>query len=179
MQQSEAASADRNPPAKIHDCLTGAIITAYTLYYGIRSTFATMTIGELAKRAGVNVQTIRYYERVKLIPASHRWPGSGYRDFDEEELQRLRFIRSAKDLGFTLNEIRELIDLRILPGESCVEVKALLKSKRREVASRIVEMKQLQSALDKLIRGCSRRRNKATCPALWAIMDRAKTAGKR
>lgn len=137
-----------------------------------------MTIGELAKRAGVNVQTIRYYERVKLFPATHRWPGSGYRDFDDDALLRLRFIRSAKELGFTLEEIKELIDLRILPGESCAEVKHLLKAKRQEIAARLTEMKRLQKALDKLISACSHRRNKSTCPALWAIMERADLVAK-
>ncbi len=137
-----------------------------------------MTIGEFARRANVNVQTIRYYERVKLLPATHRWPGSGYRDFDEDALLRLRFIRSAKELGFTLQEIRELIDLRILPGESCAEVKQLLKAKREEITGRMVEMKRLHKALGKLIRACSHRRNKATCPALWAIMERAEAAAE-
>jgi len=61
-----------------------------------------MTIGELARKADVNVQTIRYYERQGLLLDAHRWPDSGYRDFDDEALLRLRFIRSAKDLGFTL-----------------------------------------------------------------------------
>ncbi|MGH7945273.1 MAG: MerR family transcriptional regulator, partial [Opitutaceae bacterium] len=61
-----------------------------------------MSIGELAKAAGVNVQTIRYYERMELLADTHRWPGSGYRDFDHEALAQLRFIRSAKRLGLTL-----------------------------------------------------------------------------
>ena len=137
-----------------------------------------MTIGELAKRAGVNVQTIRYYERVKLFTATHRWPGSGYRDFDENALLRLRFIRSAKDLGFTLHEIRELVDLQILPGESCAEVRHLLEAKRREITERMREMKRLGRALDKLITACTRRRSKSTCPALWAIMERAEITAK-
>lgn len=137
-----------------------------------------MTIGELAKRAKVNVQTIRYYERVKLFAPTHRWPGSGYRDFDEDALLRLRFIRSAKELGFTLEEIKELIDLRILPGESCAEVKHLLQTKRDEIAARMTEMKRLQKALGRLISACSHRRNKSTCPALWAIMERADLVAK-
>lgn len=128
-----------------------------------------MTIGELAKQAGVNVQTVRYYERVKLLPAAHRWPDSGYRDYDEDALLRLRFIRSAKELGFALREIRELIDLRILPGESCAEVKHLLEEKRAEIDRRIVEMRRLRRVLDKLVDSCRHRRKKTICPALWAI----------
>ena len=128
-----------------------------------------MTIGELAKQAGVNVQTIRYYERVGLFAPTHRWPGSGYRDFDDDALLRLRFIRSAKELGFTLREIKELIGLRVLPGESCAEVKHLLELKREEIDRRMKEMKRLRRTLEELIVACGRRRNKSGCPALWAI----------
>jgi MerR family copper efflux transcriptional regulator len=128
-----------------------------------------MTIGEFAKAAGVNVQTIRYYERMKLLPDAHRWPDSGYRDFDDESLLRLRFIRSAKDLGFTLSEIKELLDLRVLPGESCAEVKHLLEAKRAEIERRMKDMRRLRRVLDKLITGCQHRRQKTSCPALWAI----------
>ena len=128
-----------------------------------------MTIGELAKAAGVNVQTIRYYEREGLLAPPHRWPDSGYRDFDDDALARLRFIVSAKELGFTLREIQELLELRILPGESCREVKQLLKVKRADVERRIEDMRRLRRVLDKLITACSRPHAKTTCPALWAI----------
>lgn len=128
-----------------------------------------MTIGELAKQAGVNLQTIRYYERVGLFAPTHRWPGSGYRDFDDDARLRLRFILSAKELGFTLREIKELIDLRILPGESCVEVKRLFESKREEIDRRMKEMKRLRRALEKLIVACGQRRDRSGCPALWVL----------
>jgi DNA-binding transcriptional MerR regulator len=137
-----------------------------------------MTIGELAKTAGVNVQTIRYYERMKLLPAAHRWPDSGYRDFDEEAELRLRFILSAKDLGFTLREIGDLLDLQIMPGESCIEVKHLLEEKRAEVDRRMTEMRRWRRVLDKLIAACAHRRKKTSCPALWAIMGRAEKPSK-
>lgn len=128
-----------------------------------------MRIGELAKSAGVNVQTVRYYERMKLLPVAHRWPDSGYRDFDEDALLRLRFIRSAKELGFTLREIRELLDLRLPPGESCAEVKHLLEEKSAEIDRRMKEMSRLRRVLDKLVANCRHRRQKTNCPALWAI----------
>jgi DNA-binding transcriptional MerR regulator len=134
-----------------------------------------MTIGELAKAAGVNVQTVRYYERMELLPATHRWPGSGYRDFDDEALSRLRFIRSAKDLGFTLREIKELMEMQILPGESCAEVKRLLEIKQQELDRRMQEMRRLHRALGKLITACRRRSKKTTCPALWAIAFKARS----
>ncbi len=128
-----------------------------------------MTIGELAKKAAVNVQTVRYYEREGLLPDAHRWPDSGYRDFDDEALLRLRFIRSAKDLGFTLREIRELLDLRILPGESCREVQRMLGIKLADVDRRMGEMRRMRRVLVRLECACERRTMAKTCPALWAI----------
>lgn len=128
-----------------------------------------MTIGELAKQAGVNVQTIRFYERERLLPDAHRWPDSGYRDFDDEALLRLRFIRSAKELGFTLREIKELLDMRILPGESCKEVRVILSTKLADLDRRMTEMRRLRRTLVKLEQACGRRRRTESCPALWAL----------
>ena len=128
-----------------------------------------MTIGELAKKTGVNVQTIRYYEREELLPTAHRWPDSGYRDFDDEALLRLQFIRSAKELGFTLNEIKGLLELRILPGRSCAEVEQLLWKKLGDVEQRLNQMRRLKRVLQKLVATCKTRTDETTCPALWAI----------
>lgn len=128
-----------------------------------------MTIGELAKKAEVNVQTIRYYERTELLSAPHRWPDSGYRDFDEEAYHRLRFIASAKELGFTLREIKELLNMRILPGESCEEVRQMIDAKLVDLDRRMTEMRRLRRVLVKLEAECAQRSSDATCPALWAI----------
>ena len=128
-----------------------------------------MTIGELAKKAAVNVQTIRYYEREDLLPNAHRWPDSGYRDFDEEALLRLRFIRSAKELGFTLREIRELLAMRVLPGESCAEVRQMISAKLTDLDRRMIEMRRLRRTLVKLEAACGRRNKAESCPALWVI----------
>lgn len=128
-----------------------------------------MTIGELAKRAGVNVQTIRFYEHESLLPKAHRCHGSGYRDFDEEAFLRLRFIGSAKVLGFTLREIKELLDMRILPGESCAEVRQMIGTKLTALDRRMIEMRRLRRMLVKLEKSCGQRATGNTCPALWAI----------
>lgn len=133
-----------------------------------------MTIGELAKTVGVNVQTIRYYERQGLLLDAHRWPDSGYRDFDDEALLRLRFIRSAKDLGFTLREIKGLLDLRILPGEACAEVRQMIGIKLDDFDRRITEMRRLRHTLVKLEKACAQPHQAENCPALWAMMARAK-----
>lgn len=128
-----------------------------------------MTIGELANKAGVNVQTVRYYEREGLLPEAHRWPDSGYRDFDDDALLRLRFIRSAKDLGFTLREIEELIEMRVLPGESCTEVRQLIGAKVADLDRRMKEMRRLRRVLVKLDAACSNRTDHRSCPALWTL----------
>jgi MerR family mercuric resistance operon transcriptional regulator len=128
-----------------------------------------MTIGELARKAGVNVQTIRYYEREGLMSDAHRWPDSGYRDFDDEALLRLQFIRSAKELGFTLREIKELLDMRILSGESCAEVQQMIGAKLADLDRRMTEMRRLRRTLVKLEKACKQRTTGTTCPALWAI----------
>ena len=128
-----------------------------------------MTVGELARQAGVNAQTVRYYEREGLLPEPHRWPDSGYRDFDDEAVQRLRFIRSAKDLGFTLREIKDLLEMRVLPGESCAEVRHLIGAKLADLDRRVKEMRRLRRALIKMDEACRRRADPRSCPALWAL----------
>ncbi len=128
-----------------------------------------MTIGELAKQVGVNVQTIRFYEREGLLPDAHRWPDSGYRDFDDDARLRLQFIRSAKELGFTLKEIKELLEMRILPGKSCAEVRRMLGARLVDLDRRLIAMRRLRRTLVKLEAACGRRTTATSCPALWAI----------
>ena len=115
------------------------------------------------------MQTVRYYEREGLLPEPHRWPDSGYRDFDDEALQRLRFIRSAKELGFTLREIKELLEMRVLPGESCAEVRQLIGAKLADLNRRMQEMRRLCRALAKMDQACRRRADRRSCPALWTL----------
>lgn len=128
-----------------------------------------MTIGELAKKAGVNAQTIRYYEREGLLPVPHRWKDSGYRDYDADALNQLHFIRAAKELGFKLREVRELLDLRILPNESCDEVRKLIGGKLAEIDQRMKDMRRLKRVLTELEASCATRTPSAKCPVLWAI----------
>jgi len=103
---------------RVSDCLT--------LYYGIgfrikKYTESMVRIGEIAGRAGVNIQTLRYYERRGLLaPASRR--ESGYREYDEEDVRRVRFIRRAQDLGFTLEEIGDLLAFQADAVRSCAAV---------------------------------------------------------
>ena len=111
------------------------------------------TIGRLATSAGVSVQTVRYYEKRKLLSPCGRQP-SGYRIYDNEALTRLRFIRNAQTLGFTLREIAELLNLRVTPGTRCDDVQRKADAKLQHVEAKIRDLQTLARALRGLIRTC-------------------------
>lgn len=113
-----------------------------------------ITIGELAKLSGVGVETIRYYERERLLEQPKRPPG-GFRRYPPEALQRLRFVRHAKDLGFTLDEIRDLLKLRARRGASCSTVCGKAQKKIAEIDARIGELRRLRDALTDLADACT------------------------
>jgi len=133
----------------------------------------TRTIGDLAREAGVGVETIRYYERQGLLAAPAR-TAAGYRQFGSDAVTRLRFIRRAKELGFTLRQIRELLALRVDPGSTCGQVKAQAEAKRTDIEAKIQSLQRMAEALDALIRACAGRGDPndadvATCPILKAL----------
>ncbi len=113
----------------------------------------TLSIGTLARECQVNIETIRFYEKKGLLPRPPR-NESGYRQFPAETLERVRFIRNAKELGFTLKEIAQLLSLRISPGTSCAEVLATAEVKLREIDKKIDVLKEIQKALRKLTAAC-------------------------
>ncbi len=112
--------------------------------------------GELAKRAGVNVETLRFYERKGLLPVPPRRE-SGYREYPEESVRRIRFIKRAQELGFSLGEIQELLALRVQRGTTCAEVKERAELKIRDVRQKIADLKAIERALNKLAATCSGR----------------------
>lgn len=114
---------------------------------------AAMRIGELARRAGVNVQTVRYYERRGLLHDPRRH-ADGYREYSEGTLDRLRFIRRAQELGFTLAEIAELLALRLDPGKTAADVKARAEAKITEVEGKLRDLEQIRHALVHLAGRC-------------------------
>jgi Hg(II)-responsive transcriptional regulator len=124
-----------------------------------------MTIGEVAERAGVNVQTVRYYERRGLLPEPPR-SGSGYRQYEPEAVARIQFIKRAQLLGFSLVEITELLSLRIKAGSNCDEVQRKAEAKRREIDEKIVALDEMKRSLDRLIRACESREPTEECPIL-------------
>lgn len=113
-----------------------------------------LTIGILAKRTGTNVQTIRYYEQIGLMPEPGRTEG-GQRRYGDAELDRLAFIRHARQLGFALDAIRELLDLSDTPDHSCAHVDSIAKKQLKQVETRIVRLEALRVELRRMITDCA------------------------
>ena len=129
-----------------------------------------MKIGTLAQRADVGIDTIRYYEREGMIPAPLR-TASGYRDYRDDDVARLRFVRRAKVLGFTLIEIRELLDLTASASDDMAGLKAQAQVKLDDVNSRIVEMVRVRDALQQLVTACPGHGALDTCPIMAALSE--------
>ena len=114
-----------------------------------------LAIGTLGKRTGTKVQTIRYYEQIGLLPEPGRTEG-GQRRYGDDDLDRLAFIRHARQLGFTLEAIRELLDLSDNPGRSCADVDRIAHRQLKEVEVRIARLEALRKELKRMLRECSR-----------------------
>lgn len=128
----------------------------------------TLTRGQLARRCGIGPETIRFYERRGLIPEVPR-SSAGYRRFDQHAVDRLVFIRRAKDLGFSLPEIGELLALHDDPGGDRGEVKAITLTKLREIEAKIESLERMRSALAELAQQCSGRGAVSGCPIIEAL----------
>ncbi len=127
-----------------------------------------LTVSQLAKQAGVNAQTIRYYEREGLLPRPPRTPG-GYRAFPPESAARVRFIKHAQSLGFTLKEIEELLELRVDPSMTCADVRGKAQKKIADMDQKIASLRRMKSALVRLSAACSRRGTIERCPILQSL----------
>jgi MerR family copper efflux transcriptional regulator len=127
-----------------------------------------LTIGQLAREAGVNSETIRFYERRGLIPKPPR-PASGYRRYPPETVRRIRFIRHAKELGFSLGEISELLSLRLDPETTCIEVKRRAEDKLRDIERKIQALQGMRGVLAELAGVCKGRGPLSDCPILEAL----------
>ena len=125
-------------------------------------------IGQLAKRGGVGIDTVRYYERNGLLAPSTRL-ASGYRRYGELELARLRFIRRAQTLGFTLKEIKDLLALSA--QRDVARVKRSAQKKLLDVEARIAALERVRNGLAKLIAACPGHGRAADCPILKALTD--------
>lgn len=125
----------------------------------------TLTRGKLAKRSGVNIETLRYYEKRNLIDPPRR-SEAGYRLYTPADILRIRFIKNAQKLGFTLKEIRELLKLRIKINTSCDSVLKKAEHKRAEIMVKIKDLKSMKRALDQLIHKCEESIPTEDCPIL-------------
>ena len=118
------------------------------------SRYPELSIGQLAARAGVHVQTLRYYDQQGLLPPSHRTDG-GQRRYAEADLRRLHFIRHAREFGFPVERIRELLALSAEGDRSCAEVDAIAREHRAEVRRRIALLRELEAELDRMVSECA------------------------
>lgn len=128
----------------------------------------TYKTGEVARRANVNKETVRYYEKQDLIPKPDR-RRSGYRIFTQRHINQIKFIKRAQQLGFTLSEIKELLELRVDEETSCSEIKEEAKLKYQDVTQKIKDLRQIQETLVDLIDSCSGGGTIEDCPILEAL----------
>lgn len=126
---------------------------------------SSLTIGALAKEAGVGVETVRFYERRGLVRRPAR-PGSGYRAYSEDTVKRIRFIRNAQAIGFSLQEIKDLLALRMTAGTSCAAVRSRAAAKAAEVERRLEELARIRTALERLVAVCPGRGSIVNCTIL-------------
>ena len=134
--------------------------------------------GELAKRAGVNVETLRFYERKGLLPKPPQ-RASGYREYPTESVRLIRFIKRAQELGFSLAEVRELLALRVQPGTTCPEVRERAERKILDVRQKIADLKAIERALTKLTVTCTGSGPLSECPILENLDGELSSGPKR
>jgi MerR family mercuric resistance operon transcriptional regulator len=131
-----------------------------------------MRTSELAGRAGVNTETLRYYERRGLLSTPPRTPG-GYRDYPVSAVRLLRFVKRAQELGFTLDEVEELLHLEDGGPESCDAARALAEHRRDDLAARIRDLQRMHDSLAELVATCDLPRADRRCALLEAMDERS------
>lgn len=129
-----------------------------------------MKIGEFARRVGIPIDTVRYYERNGLLPPPAR-RASGYRDYHDSDIARLNFVLRAKALGFTLIEIRELLDLSDAAEGDMGNIRELAAGKLRDIEQRIGQLARVRDALKGLVEACPGRGHVSGCPIRSALFD--------
>jgi len=133
-----------------------------------------ITIGKAAKQAGVGVETIRFYERKGMIAQPLKPRGGGFRQYCDEIVQQIRFIRQAQELGFSLREIHELLSLRADPKSDCSEVQRRANVKLAEVQGKMAQLRDMEAALQKIITACPSRGGLDGCSIISAMERRAR-----
>ena len=128
----------------------------------------SLTIGRLAKEAGINLETVRYYERLRLVPKPPR-TASGYRMYPPDAVRRLRFIRRAQELGFSLREIRELLSLRSSPSATSAAVRARAEAKIADIEAKIRTLEAMRQCLRNVAQTCDGCAPLSECPILESL----------
>ncbi len=134
----------------------------------MRETKATLTLGKVAASAGVNRQTLRYYERRGLLPEPSR-TGANYRAYPPDAVERVRFIKRAQALGFALDEVAELLALRDAPHSRCADVRARAQAKVRTIEAKVRDLQAVRRALAALIADCPDTEPASRCPILRTL----------
>lgn len=137
----------------------------------------TMNIGRLAELAQVNIDTIRYYERQKLLPPAAR-TASGYRQYTQSDLERLRFVLRSKELGFTLSEIGDLLSLTGNRDSDMHGVKRKAEQRLEQVERKIAELRRVKRGLKKLIDACPGQGELKCCPIVAALSGDISKSGE-
>ena len=133
----------------------------------------TLTIGAFAKAAGVNVETIRFYQRKGLLPEPDK-PYGSIRRYGAADVMRVRFVKSAQRLGFSLDEIAEL--LRLDDGAHCEQASRLAEHKLKDVREKMADLARMESVLSELVRACHLRQGNVSCPLIASLQGGASPA---
>ena len=137
-----------------------------------------MTIGQVARQSGVNVQTLRFYEREGFLPKPPRTT-SGYRTYSDETVARLRFMKHAQELGFTLKEAVELLALREHPETACADARRHAQQKVADIDAKMETLRTMRTALMRLAKSCGGRARSHTCPLLEELEQPSELHAKR
>ena len=127
-----------------------------------------LTRGKLARQSGVNIATIRFYEKLELLPEPPR-TNAGYRMFSPESVNRIRFIKHAQDLGFSLKEIKELLDLRVTPDATATDVRMRASGKIADIDNKIQHLCAMKKSLESLVNSCCGIGSMSECPILESL----------
>ena len=131
-----------------------------------------LTVNKLARQSGVNPQTVRYYEREGVLPRAPRTPG-GYRSFPPDCVARVRFVKRAQELGFSLDEVKELLILRDHPQTACSDVLKRAEEKITMIAAKIRNLQAIRRELVRLAKRCDGRGTPHSCPLLEALENKS------
>lgn len=153
MECDDKAGAVRGPDAESYPADTGP----------------SLTIGQLAAQTGVTPEAIRYYEREGVVPQALRRGAGRYRRYSQADAERLSFIKHARDLGFSLDDVRELLSLAEDPARVCSDVDALARAHLERVEAKLVQLRALRSELEHLVAECRGGRSVAECQILRAL----------